>query len=92
MNVGFIIFHSITGLGIFNFFFWNDFVRYLENSQSLQHRQALPNAVFGLHIHEMYGKYFISDAGIFALALTALHVSDERPCINMVFPSVLIAL
>lgn len=50
------------------------------------------NAVFGLHVHKMYGKYFISDAGIFALALTALHVSDERPCINMVFPSVLIAL
>lgn len=48
--------------------------------------------MFGLHACEMYGKYFISDAGIFALALTALHVSDERPCINTVFPSALIAL
>lgn len=54
--------------------------------------KALLNALFGLHAHQMYSKYFISDAGIFALALTALHVSDERFCINMVFPLVLIAL
>lgn len=74
------------------FFLFNEFVGCPESSQSPQHRRILPNAVFGLHVHKMYGKYFISDAGIFALALTALHVSDERPCINMVFPSVLITL
>lgn len=73
-------------------FFFSEIIRCPETSQTLHHRKALPNTVFGLHVHEMYGKYFISDAGIFALALTALHVSDERPCINTVFPSVLIAL
>lgn len=91
MNGGFVISQSTAGPGIFILFFLS-FVRCPETSQRLQHPKALPNAVFGLHVHEMCGKYFISDAGIFALALTAFHVSDERPCINTVFPLVLIAL
>jgi len=91
VNVGLIIFQSVTSLEIFIFFF-KESLGCPETSQSLQRRRVLPNAVFGLRVHKKYGKYFISDAGIFALALTALHVSDERPCINMVFPSVLIAL
>lgn len=49
-------------------------------------------AVFVLQADEIFGKYFISYARVFALAHTVLHVSNERPCINIVFASILITL